>query len=160
MESKLKTNTAKNSYIKNKLKNFPAKPKFRTFVGEKYKYFLFNKKISIVHGIIHLKFTSNNTIATLTDLEGNIKACYSAGLLGFKGSKKSTKYAKDYIIEQLARQAVALGYLRVNLHFNGKRVSKRKFTKMLHKFKIKIVTITDLTGIPHNGCRPSKIRRI
>lgn len=117
--------------------------------------------VSVIQGILHFKFSSrNNSITTLTDLSGNVKACCSGGLAGFKGSNKSTKYAKDVIIQQLISKSKVLGYSKVILHFIGARRMRRKIIKMLRKAKIRVVAINILSRSPHNGCRSPKIRRI
>ena len=125
-----------------------------------YLFQLKKRKRSVVQGIFHLNLVENNTLVTLTDLKGHVKACHSGGLVGFKGSKKSTKYAKELVVEEFANKALLLGYTRICLHFNGSRIWKRKSVKLLQKLKIKIIAVSDLTKIAHNGCRPTKIRRL
>ena len=138
-----------------------TKSRFYRRFKRHYKLRVKKRQFSVVQGVLHFKFTStNNTMVTLTDLEGNVKACYSGGLVGFKGSNKSTKYAKELIVEQLILKAKLLGYSRVNLHFNGVRVIRRRIIKTLRKAKLKVVSINEFTGISHNGCRASKVRRI
>ena len=117
-------------------------------------------KKNIARGICHIAASFNNTLVTITDEMGNMIAWSSAGSLGFKGSKKSTKYAKELVVEEFANKALLLGYTRVCLHFNGSRIWKRKSVKLLQKFKIKVIAVSDLTKIAHNGCRPTKIRRL
>lgn len=83
-----------------------------------------------MHGIIHLKFTSNNTLVTLTGLDGKVIISYSGGNSGFKGSKKSTKYAKESIIEQIGLEATSRGYFRISLHFHGGKMRIRKCVRI------------------------------
>jgi small subunit ribosomal protein S11 len=156
-----KLRKVKKRFLQSFLKNIKQLKKSRnTKVNKSYVNELRKRKKSITQGIFSFNFARNNTIVTLSNLNGCVIAYFSAGLVGFKGSKKSTKYAKELIVEQLAKKSLVLGYSRLCLHFYGVRIQKRKNLKLLQKHNIKAVTITDLKNIPHNGCRPVKIRSL
>jgi small subunit ribosomal protein S11 len=117
--------------------------------------------VSVVQGILHFKLVSrNNSVATLTDIAGNVKVCCSGGLAGFKGSNKSTKYAKDAVIQQIISKAKSLGYSKIIVHFNGTKLMRLKIVRLLRKAKIRVVAVNILTRPPHNGCRAKKVRRL
>ena len=118
-----------------------------------------NEKI-FVNGIIHAKFSLNNTFFTLTDLSGNTKAWSSCGSMGFKGGKRSSRFSGQIAAENIGNKAVNLGYSKVILHLNGVGKGRNVCTTGLKKSGIEIQIIKDFTSIPHNGCRPPKIRRI
>ena len=116
-------------------------------------------KISI-NGIIHAKFSLNNTFLTLTDLLGNTKAWSSCGSMGFKGGKRSSRFSGQITAENLGNKAVNLGYNKVVLHLKGMGKGRNVCITGLKKSGIKILLIKDFTSVPHNGCRPPKFRRI
>lgn len=111
-------------------------------------------------GIIHIQSTRNNTIITLTDLQGNCKFWSSAGNLGFKNSRKSTSYAAQAVAEKVATQAFTLGYDSVIVKLKGLGYGKLSATRALYKSKLSVTKIIELTPIAHNGCRPPKKRRV
>lgn len=111
-------------------------------------------------GIIHVQSTRNNTILTLTDLQGNCKCWSSAGNIGFKNSRKSTSYAAQAVAEKLASQALNLGFDSVIVKVKGLGYGKLSAIRALSKSKLNVTKIIELTPIPHNGCRPPKKRRI
>ena len=115
---------------------------------------------SSIQGSIHLKCSFNNTLITLTDLLGNIKSKSSCGIVGFKGSKRSSKFAAQMATEKLSKKAKLLGYKNVNIHLNGLGRARAICIKSLKKFELKIHFIKESTIISYNGCRPSKIRRL
>jgi small subunit ribosomal protein S11 len=117
-------------------------------------------KLYPVKGILTLKFSSNNTLGSLSDLTGKLKYKISTGLLNFKNSKKSSAYASESAIRKLAAKAYELGYDSVILHLNGHGRGKNKCLDSINKSKIRVVAISDYMSIPHNGCRPPKIRRL
>ena len=115
----------------------------------------FNQK-----GIIHILSTKNNTIITLTDFQGNTKFCASTGLLGFKNSRKSTPYAAQAVAEQVAAKAVSLGYSSVVVKLKGLGYGKESSLRSFLKSNLLLLKIIEQTPVSHNGCRPSKKRRI
>lgn len=118
------------------------------------------RPINFIQGIIHAKCTLNNTIITLTDLLGNTKAWVSCGSMGFKGSKRSSRFAGQSVSEQLGIKAKTLGYTKVILHLNGLGKGRNVCVKGFKKSGLKIYFIKDSTSVPYNGCRPSKLRRL
>lgn len=122
---------------------------------KKYKY-----KFIPVHGILHIHFSLNNTMGVLTDLSGNSKLVISAGILKFKNSKKSSKYSMEMVVKEVTLAAKNLGYRRIFLHISGIGRGKIKCLRLLNKAKINVLAISDFTSLPHNGCRPPKIRRL
>lgn len=111
-------------------------------------------------GIVHILSTKNNTILTLTDLQGNTKVWISTGHLGFKNSRKSTTYAAQAAAEKLAEKALLLGYSSVHIQMKGLGYGKESCVRALSKSKLCILGIHDKTPLAHNGCRSRKKRRI
>ena len=111
-------------------------------------------------GLIHIQSTRNNTIITLTDLQGNCKFWSSAGNIGFKNSRKSTSYAAQAVVEKMATQALTLGYDSVIVKIKGLGYGKLSAIRALSKSKLNVTKIIELTPIAHNGCRPPKKRRV
>lgn len=111
-------------------------------------------------GIIYIFSTKNNTLITLTDLEGNTKFSTSAGVLGFKNSRKSTTYAAQAAAEQVALKASTMGFHSVVIKIKGLGYGKESSLRTLFKSRLLITKIIEQTPISHNGCRPSKKRRI
>ena len=120
------------------------------------------KKISSQkkYGIVHIQSTLTNTIATITDLEGNTKTWSSSGNVGFKGSRRSTNYAAQATADHVARTAVQLGIKSVEVKMKGLSYGKESAIKGLLSGGLLITKISDITPIPHNGCRPKKKRRV
>ena len=114
---------------------------------------------NVTTGVVHIKSSFNNTIVSVTDQEGNVIAWESAGALGFKGSRKSTPYAAQMTAESCANKAMDQGMRRVDIevkvHGSGRDMAARTFQSM----GLEVLGIRDVTGQPHNGCRPSKRRR-
>lgn len=117
-------------------------------------------KLTPVQGILNLKFSFNNTLVVLTDLSGNVKFSTSAGRLDFKNSQKSTWHATEMVVKELSLQTLELGYERVFLHLSGISKEKIKCLRLINKAGLNVISIADFTSIPHNGCRPPKIRRL
>jgi small subunit ribosomal protein S11 len=113
-----------------------------------------------IQGVIHIKCSLNNTIATLTDLLGKAKAWVSCGTVGFKGSKRSSRFAGQAAIELLGSKAKILGYKHIVLHLNGLGRGRNVSVKSLKKSGLRIYFIKDFTSMAHNGCRPAKLRRL
>ncbi len=111
-------------------------------------------------GVAHIKATFNNTIITLTDLNGNVIAWASAGAMGFKGSRKSTSFAAGQAAEKAANIALAIGLKRVRVEVKGPGSGRESAIRSLAVVGLEITAIKDVTPIPHNGCRPPKRRRV
>ena len=119
----------------------------------------FLKKVN-QKGLIYILSTKNNTIITLTDLEGNTKFATSAGSLGFKNSRKSTTYAAQAAAEQVAFKAFTLGFQSVEVKVKGLGYGKESSLRTLFKSRLSITKIYEQTSVSHNGCRQPKKRRI
>lgn len=118
------------------------------------------KKEVGVEGIVYIRATFNNTIITITDLEGNTVVWGTPGKSGFKGSKKSTPFAATVAAEQAAREAISLGMKRVHVRVQGPGSGRESAIQALQASGLQIKSIRDVTPIPHNGCRPPKKRRV
>jgi small subunit ribosomal protein S11 len=118
------------------------------------------EKKNVVHGQAHIKSTFNNTIVTITDLQGNTISWASAGNVGFKGSRKSTPFAAQLAAEQCARKAMEHGVRRVDVLVRGPGSGRETAIRSLAAAGIEVAGIKDVTPIPHNGCRPKKRRRV
>ena len=116
-------------------------------------------KKNIPAGTVHIKSTFNNTLVTITDLEGNVVSWASAGTQGIKGSKKSTPYAASLSAEAAGREAVAAGMKTVDVYVKGLGAGRDTAVRALSTVGLEVKSITDVTAIPHNGCRPPKRRR-
>ena len=107
-------------------------------------------------GIAHIHSTFNNTIVTITDPQGNVISWSSAGALGFKGSRKSTPFAAQMCSEAAAKAAVDQGVSKVEVSVKGPGQGREAATRSLTVAGLEITAITDVTPVPHNGCRPPK----
>jgi small subunit ribosomal protein S11 len=115
---------------------------------------------NIPRGRAYIQATFNNTIVTLTDPMGNVIAWSSAGANGFKGSRKSTPYAAQVTSEQAVRRALEHGLRQVDVYVKGPGSGREMAIRSLQSSGLMVVSITDTTPIPHNGCRPPKRRRV
>ena len=115
---------------------------------------------NIQSGIAHIQSTFNNTIVTISDVSGNVVAWSSAGVRGFKGSRKSTPFAAQLAAEDAAKKAIEHGMRTVSVLVNGPGAGRESALRALQAAGFKISLIRDITPIPHNGCRPSKRRRV
>ena len=115
---------------------------------------------NIENGAAHIRSTYNNTIVTITDLNGNAVSWASAGELGFRGSRKSTPYAAQMAAETAAKAAVEHGMKTVEVYVKGPGSGRESAIRALQTAGIEVVMIKDVTPIPHNGCRPPKRRRV
>ena len=115
---------------------------------------------NIAEGVAHIKSSFNNTIVTLTDTAGNAISWASAGELGFKGSRKSTPFAAQQAAEQAARAAMEHGLKKVAVEVKGPGPGREAAIRALAACGLEITSITDVTSVPHNGCRPPKRRRV
>ena len=117
-------------------------------------------KRSLSAGQIHIAATFNNTIVTVTDLDGNTVAWSSAGATGFKGSRKSTPFAARLAAEAAVKSAQGLGMQEVQLFVKGPGPGRESAIRAVQAMGMKVVSIIDITPVPHNGCRPPKKRRV
>ena len=115
---------------------------------------------NIQFGQVHIRATFNNTIVTITDMEGNAISWASAGELGFKGSRKSTPFAAQSVAETAVQKAVSYGLREVHVYVKGPGVGRENAIRSLGALGLKVKSISDVTPIPHNGCRPRKTRRM
>lgn len=118
------------------------------------------KKVVESEGVAHIQATFNNTLVSITDLQGNVVAWGSAGKSGFKGSKKSTPFAAQIAAENAAREALNMGVKRVHVRVQGPGSGRESAIQALQAAGLAIRSIKDVTPIPHNGCRPPKRRRV
>ena len=118
------------------------------------------KKVVEAEGIAHITATFNNTLITVTDMQGNTVAWGSAGKSGFKGSKKSTSFAATVAAENCGREALNLGVKRLHVRVQGPGSGRESAIQALAAAGLRILSIRDVTPIPHNGCRPPKKRRV
>ena len=113
-------------------------------------------KKNIPMGIAHIHTTFNNTIVTITDLDGNAVTWSSAGALGFKGSRKSTPFAAQMSAEAAAKSAMGFGMLKVEIEVKGPGPGREAAIRSIQAAGLEITSIKDVTPVPHNGCRPPK----
>jgi small subunit ribosomal protein S11 len=118
------------------------------------------EKRNIPRGQAHIQATFNNTIITLTDPKGNAVAWASAGTAGFKGSRKSTPYAAAQTADGAARRAMEHGMRQIEVFVKGPGAGREQAIRSLQAAGLEVTAITDVTPIPHNGCRPPKRRRV
>ena len=111
-------------------------------------------------GQVHVNATFNNTIITVTDPQGNTLAWGSAGSAGFKGSRKSTPFAARLAAEQAIKAAMAMGLQEVELFVKGPGPGRESAIRAVQSLGLKVTSISDVTPVPHNGCRPPKKRRV
>ena len=115
---------------------------------------------NISAGIANILATFNNTLVSITDMQGNIIGWSSAGRVGFKGSRKSTAFAAQQVAQDAARQAMAHGMKEVEVRVKGPGSGRESAIRALQAIGLEISTIKDCTPVPHNGCRPRKKRRV
>jgi small subunit ribosomal protein S11 len=117
-------------------------------------------KRKIEKGQVHIKSTFNNTIISITDMEGNVIAWSSAGKVGYTGSRKSTPFAAQIAAEDAANEAKAMGLKEVQIFVKGPGSGRESTVRALQAAGLDVNLIQDITPIPHNGCRPPKRRRV
>lgn len=118
------------------------------------------ERTSQVTGIVHIHSTFNNTIVTITNLTGNTISWASAGSAGFKGARKSTPFAAQTAAEKAALEAVSMGLKSVEILVKGQGSGRETAIRSIEGAGLEITSIHDITPVPHNGCRPSKRRRV
>jgi small subunit ribosomal protein S11 len=118
------------------------------------------EKKHVAHGIAHVHASFNNTIVTITDLEGNVVSWSSAGTLGFKGSRKGTPFAAQQAATAAATSAREHGLRSIDIRVKGPGSGRESAIRALQAAGVEIKSIRDVTPIPHNGCRPPKRRRV
>ena len=117
-------------------------------------------KKNVPMGIIHLNATFNNTIITITDISGNVISWSSSGSKGFRGSRKSTPFAAQVAMEDALRKAKEHGLRSVSVVVKGPGAGRESALRTIASSGVRVTQIRDVTPIPHNGCRPSKKRRV
>jgi small subunit ribosomal protein S11 len=114
----------------------------------------------VSEGVVHIQATFNNTIITITDLQGNTLSWSSAGAQGFKGSRKSTPFAAQIAAQEACKQAQEVGLKSAFAYIKGPGSGRESALRAINASGIRITGIRDITPIPHNGCRPPKRRRV
>ena len=115
---------------------------------------------NITNGVVHVNSSFNNTKVTITDVQGNTISWSSSGLMGFKGSRKSTPYAAQLAAEDAGKKASEHGLKNVDVEVSGPGSGRESALRALQSIGFNITSIRDVTPIPHNGCRPPKRRRV
>jgi len=128
--------------------------------GKKKAFKKKREKKNIQNGIAHIQSTFNNTIVTITDMNGNVIAWSSAGVKGFKGSRKSTPYAAQQTAEDAAKKAMVPGLKNIEVYIKGPGSGREAALRSLQSIGLSIKSIRDVTPIPHDGCRQPKRRRV
>jgi small subunit ribosomal protein S11 len=117
------------------------------------------KKI-VSHGILYIHSTFNNTVITITDRTGNVLCWSSGGVVGFKGSRKSTPFAAQMAAEKVLKDAENYGVQTLDIRVKGPGAGRESAIRSVGNTRLKVKSIKDITPIPHNGCRPKKKRRV
>jgi small subunit ribosomal protein S11 len=117
-------------------------------------------KKNVPHGVVHIQATFNNTIVTITDPNGNTVSWSSAGVKGFKGSRKSTPFAAQLVAEDAVKKAMEQGMKTAAVLVKGPGAGRESALRAVAAAGLKVTRIQDVTPIPHNGCRPAKRRRV
>ena len=118
------------------------------------------EKKNISNGVVHIQSTFNNTIITITDTAGNVISWSSSGIMGFKGSRKSTPFAAQMTAEDAAKKAMEHGLRNVEVYVKGPGAGRESALRSLQAAGFNVTIIKDVTPVPHNGCRPPKRRRV
>ena len=115
---------------------------------------------NITSGVVHVNSSFNNTMVTITDAQGNTISWSSSGMMGFKGSRKSTAFAAQRAAENAARKGMEHGLRQVEVLVRGPGPGREAAIRTLHNSGLRVTSIRDVTPTPHNGCRPPKRRRV
>jgi small subunit ribosomal protein S11 len=126
----------------------------------KKKAFRKREKKNIPVGIVYVSASFNNTLISITDLEGNLVAQSSSGARGFRGSRKGTPFAAQQAASEAARKALEAGMTSCEVRVKGPGGGRESAIRAIHNTGIRVTAIRDITPIPHNGCRPPKRRRV
>ncbi len=118
------------------------------------------EKKNVVHGVAHIKSTFNNTIISISDLEGNVLSWASAGNVGFKGSRKSTPFAAQVTADAAAKKGIEQGLEKVEVFVKGPGSGRDTAIRSLQAAGLEVTVVRDVTPQAHNGCRPRKRRRV
>lgn len=113
-----------------------------------------------VSGIAHIKSSFNNTLITITDMGGNVISWASPGVMGFKGSRKSTPFAAQQAADRCAREVMEMGMKKVEAWIKGPGAGREAAIRSLKAAGLEVTSVKDCTPMPHNGCRPKKRRRV
>ncbi len=116
--------------------------------------------LAVASGVAHIQASFNNTIVSITDMQGNVIAWSSAGQVGFVGSRKSTAFAAQMAAEQASKKALDLGMKEVRVYVNGPGAGRESAIRAIQAAGLGVTLIKDVTPIPHNGCRAPKRRRV
>jgi small subunit ribosomal protein S11 len=116
--------------------------------------------LNVTSGVAHIQATFNNTIVSITDMQGNVVAWSSAGQAGFSGSRKSTAFAAQLAAEQASKKVLDLGMREVRVYVNGPGAGRESAIRAIQAAGLNVTLIRDVTPIPHNGCRAPKRRRV
>jgi len=145
-----KEEVKKDTTVEDLLKDDNAGLKIRRAKGSK----------NIHSGVVHVVATFNNTKVSISDMRGNVISWSSAGKCNFRGSRKSTAYAAQVVTQDAARAAMAHGLKEVEVHLKGPGLGRDSAVRALQALGLDVLSITDKTPVPHNGCRPPKRRRV
>jgi small subunit ribosomal protein S11 len=115
---------------------------------------------NISTGVVHIRSTFNNTLVSITDVNGNVIAWASAGVRGFKGSRKSTPFAAQLAADEASKRAQEHGLQTVSIRISGPGAGRESALRGVQSSGLRVTSIKDVTPIPHNGCRPPKRRRV
>ncbi|ADN01488.1 30S ribosomal protein S11 [Spirochaeta thermophila] len=118
------------------------------------------EKRTVYEGKVYIQATFNNTIVTVTDMNGNCVSWASAGALGFRGAKKSTPYAAQVTAETAVKKAMDHGLQEAHVYVKGPGVGREAAIRAIDALGVRVRSLHDITPIPHNGCRPRKARRV
>lgn len=117
-------------------------------------------KKNVSTGIVHIRSTFNNTLVSITDVNGNVIAWASAGVRGFRGSRKSTPFAAQLAADEASKRAQEHGLNTVQIRISGPGAGRESALRGIQSSGLRVTSIKDVTPIPHNGCRPPKRRRV
>jgi len=129
-------------------------------VAGKKKTFRKKERKSVPVGIVHIAASFNNTLVSITDMQGNLIAQCSSGARGFRGSRKGTPFAAQQAASEVARKAAEAGMREAEVRVKGPGGGRESAIRAIHQSGIRVLSIRDTTPIPHNGCRPPKKRRV
>ena len=118
------------------------------------------EKKTVSHGILYIHSTFNNTVITMTDKNGNVLTWSAGGMVGFKGSRKSTPFAAQLAAEKVLKDSENFGVQTIDIRVKGPGAGRESAIRSVGSARVKVKSIKDITPIPHNGCRPKKKRRV